>query len=169
MRAIVCGIVVVVVAGIAGCGGGGGGQSSLLTTLSPEIVGTYYVQGLNLPGDEMGVKPNGDVVVNSETSGTRGSSEAKIGSCDAQGTLLLNGSWTSGGTDYTISATGSIVPASGGLTLEGTVAGGNLVTQQDTTIYGTKIADDMLRPPPPPDIPDSGDGDMLKPPPPPDY
>lgn len=169
MKAVVCGIIVIIVAGIAGCGGGGGGQTSLLTPLPAGIVGTYQVKGLNILGDQLAVTSNGDVIVNSEKAATKGSSQAKIGSCTAQGDLALNGSWTAGGTDYKINGSGKILPQKKSVTLEATVTHGDVVTQHPVKIDGGKVNDDMLPPPPPPSYDSGGDDDdMLKPPPPPD-
>lgn len=168
MRAIICGIVVVIVAGISGCGGGGGGQTLSLSTLPPEIVGTYHVHGLGLPEDELGVKSNGDVVVNSETPATRSGSQTRIGSCSAQGVILLDGSWTTGGTAYTVSASGTVVGASRLLTLQAMLTVGSLVGGSNATVSGVKLGDFEL-PPPVPDLRDGGVEDMLRPPPPPAY
>lgn len=169
MKAVVLGLVVVVIAGLAGCGGGGGGQTSNLATLPSDLVGTYQVGGLNLPDDQLGIKPNGDVIVNSEASSTRGaSSQTRIGSCSPEGTLSLGGTWKSGGTDYAISANGTIVPATHCLTLQATLTSGTIVTASDETVSGSKIGDHEL-PPSPPDYPDDGGDDILRPPPPPTY
>ena len=168
MRALICGVVIIVVAGIAGCGGGGGGQTILPTTLSSDLVGTYQVKGIDLPGDRIGVSSNGDVLVDSDTPATKASSQVKIGSCDARGVLALNGSWTSGGTDYSISATGSIDAASHSVSLQATVTRGNQVVKQGTAALGERVEDTVL-PPPPPDYPDDDDDDGMLPPPPPPY
>jgi hypothetical protein len=167
MRAIVCGFVVIIVAGIVGCGGGGGGGAQPLSLVGTQsdLVGTWRVQGLGLPDDQMGVQTNGDVVVNSESPATRGGSVAKIGTWSPQGTLSLAGTWRSGGVDYSIIGTGTFQPGSRSLAVQASVTGSDGISLRGATILGDKIGDYDL-PPPPPDFPTGGD-DMEQPPPPP--
>jgi hypothetical protein len=176
MRFAVCGLIVGLAVGLTGCGGGGGGGGSAsLTDVPPgivgfgqvpsDVVGTWKVPGLGLPADQMGVQPDGDVVVNSESPATRADSQAKIGACSPQGALTLNGTWRSGGVDYQISATGNVVPASHSLTLNADVTASNGDAHHNALFSGDRISDIEL-PPPPPFDPPANPGDEYPPPPP---
>ena len=165
MRSCVCGLIVAVVVGLTGCGGGGGGGSASLSAVPSGAIGTWKVPGLGLPDDEMGVQSDGDVVVNSETPATRADSQARIGTCTPQGTLVLSGSWRSGGVDYQISATGAVQPESHSLTIQATVTASNGSGRENAVVSGDRISDVEL-PPPPPGDPPGDPGDELPPPPP---
>jgi hypothetical protein len=91
---------------------------------------------------------------------------AKIGTCGAQGALLLNGSWRLDGVDYEIAASGMVLPESHSLTLQATVTGSNGEVCRDETFSGDWISDLEFPPPPPGDPPDD---DIELPPPPPGY
>jgi len=165
MRFCVCGLIVAVVVGLTGCGGGGGGGSASLSVVPSGAIGTWKIQGLGLPNDEMGVQSDGDVVVNSETPATRGDSQTKIGICSPRGTLALSGSWRSGGVDYQISATGAVQPESHSLTLRANTTASNGAGRENADFSGDRISDAELPPPPPFDLP-TDPGYELPPPPP---
>jgi len=166
MKVCACGLMLAMVVAVAGCGGGGGGQIASASRVPSAAVGTYRVQGLGLPDDQMSVQSGGDVVVSTEAPAGRADSVAKIGTCGAQGALLLNGSWRLDGVDYEIAASGMVLPESHSLTLQATVTGSNAEVCRDETFSGDWISDLEFPPPPPGDPPDD---DMELPPPPPGY
>lgn len=157
---------------IAGCGGGGSNTASISTQLSSNLVGTWSVEGLALPNDQLVVQSDGDVIVYSESS-TRststGSDEsqtgARIGTCNPDGTISLNGAWRYQSVDYNISATGKVDSSSQSLLLLATVRDSSHILYNDTEANGVKLSADEMPPAPPGDYDDE---DEL-PPPPPDY
>ncbi len=177
MRLCVCGLVLTGVLAVAGCGGGGGGQSASIATLSSDVVGTYRVEGLGLPNDEMGVQSDGDVVVNADSLAERGGAITRIGSCSPRGTLNLNGTWRTGGAEYAITANGELRPRTHSLVLQATVTGSDGLSHHDEPFSGDRVSDLEIPPPPPgdgddddielPPPPPGGDGDDIEFPPPP--
>lgn len=165
MRFVMCVLVSMLIVVLAGCGGGGGGATSSLSQVPMGIVGTWQVPGLGLPDDEMGVQSDGDVVVNSEEPANRSGSQTRIGVCNPDGTLVLNGSWQSDGVDYTISASGRVEAQSHSLTIQATIVTSSGERMDYQGVSGDRISD-MELPPPPPGDPWSDDGIEYPPPPP---
>ena len=186
MRVVIFALVVMMAAILVGCGGGATATSTTITELSSDMVGTWRVPGIGLPDDELGVQTDGDVVVNSEVASSRSGSQVKIGTCDSQGTLNLNGSWRCGGVDYSINASGSMQLPSHSMTLRATIVAG-ADRHEGQVLSGDRVSGDQLplpqptdsdnggveQPPPVPgDDPGTGSGgdsDIELPPPPPDF
>jgi len=153
---------------VVGCGGGGGGgQSSSVTVLPSDMVGTYLVQGIGLPNDQLGVQSDGDVVVNADSRAGSGGTITRIGTCSPQGIFALNGSWRAGGTDYTINANGELRPQNHSLVMQATVTGGNGFSCHDAPFSGDRVSNLEVPPPPPGANPPGDGGDIESPPPPP--
>jgi hypothetical protein len=167
MKLCACGLILAAVLAIAGCGGGGGGQGASTATLSSDVVGTYRVEGLGLPNDELGVQSDGDVVVNADSLGERGGAITRIGACSPQGALTLNGTWRTGGVDFSITASGELRPETHSLMLQATVAGSNGLSHHDEPFTGDWVSDLEVPPPPPGGGDDAGGGDDIELPPPP--
>lgn len=164
MRFCACALLLASVTVVGGCGGGGGQVASV--ALGPtDVVGTYRVEGIGLPNDELAIRSNGDVVVNAESRAEREGCILKIGTCSPHGTLALNGTWRNGGVDYSITATGKLRPETRSLLLRGTVTGSNGLSRRDESFYGDWVSELEIPPPPPGDLP-AGDGIELPPPPP---
>ena len=150
--------------------------------LPSTLTGNWVVGNLGLPNDRLSVQTDGQVVVAASTS--RGT--VTIGSCAPDGTLDLNGTWTSDGVDYVISGSGAIDPSSETLTINATFTNGGTSVSRDEHVTGVKVTtdgydtppappDDSVEPggnpdtpPPPPDM-DSSDSDKDLPPPPPSF
>ncbi len=96
----------------AGCGGGGGNsiataQPQSLNALPLEMTGEWSIKNIGLPNDKLTVTPGGQVQIslpaNNET--------VTIGRCSPDGSLDLNGAWTSLQKTYEINGSGSISSA----------------------------------------------------------
>ena len=167
MRVLMYGIILVIVVAMAGCGGGGGGGATpaSLSKVPTDMVGTWQVPGLGLPDDEMGVQADGDVIVNSDVPATRSDSQTRIGSCSADGTLALNGSWRLGGVDYSINASGRVQAQTHSLTMQATIVASSGERRDNQVVSGDRVSGTELSPPAPPVDPPGG-GTELPPPPP---
>ena len=172
MQRVLCGIALVAMLIMAGCGGGGGGVAQLgqpqMLSLPSEMVGTYNVQGLGLPNDELGVETSGDVFVQADAPANArmvSASHVRIGSCSRDGALSLSGAWSVGGANYSITASGRVRAESRSLSLQATVLEDSNVLHRDAAVTGELVQ--VLNPPappPPPVIPDPSP-DMPPPPP----
>jgi len=164
-------LVLAAVAGIAGCGGGGG-QTASLALVPTGVVGTYRVEGIGLPNDELAIRSDGDVVVNAESRAEREGRITKIGTCSPRGTLSLNGTWRTGGVDYSITAVGELRPETRSLVLRATVTGSNGLSRRDESFSGNWVSE-LEIPPPPPDYdgqtPPGYAGEDIEPPPAPPF
>ncbi|MCE5324593.1 hypothetical protein LLG46_14950 [bacterium] len=166
MHKVLWGLSIIMILATAGCGGGGGSTASTPLKLSNDIVGTWQVEDLGLPNDQIVIQDDGDVVVEATTSQTRGDSTVVIGGCSADGTLNLNGGWTVDGVDHTIDATGSVDSNNSKLSLCATVCQDEEVICENITVTGTKgdsVSDDDIEAPP--DPPDMSDDDPYDTPP----
>lgn len=170
MQKFLCGLGLAAMLVTAGCGGGGGGSavSGSGTLLSQDVVGTWNVPNLGLPNNQLGVQSNGDVVVNSEGTvrGTRNRSLAavKIGTCNPDGSITLNGNWIAQDTHYRITGSGQVSASSHSISLQATVEtvnGSNVtVVLERTESGGVKMGDTEYPPPPPSWEEDSSDGSV---------
>lgn len=165
MRCCLWALILTAIVAVAGCGGGGGGQTASLALVPSAAVGTYRVEGIGLPNDELAIRSDGDVVVNAESRAERGGCITKIGTCSPSGMLSLNGTWRTGGVDFSITGTGELRLQTRSLTLRATVAGSNGLSYRDEIFSGDWVSE-LEVPPPPPDYPED---DIEMPPAPPGY
>lgn len=147
MQKIGLSFTILLIAALAGCGGGGGGSatsSPSLMEISEDILGTWQVENIDLPNDEIAIEQDGKVVIEVADSQTRDSSTTNtvcIGNCSSAGILQLNGNWTNGGIEHSIQATGSIDTDSNKLTLLATVTTADETVCQNAQITGTKCSE----------------------------
>ncbi|MHB9036147.1 MAG: hypothetical protein ACYC64_05735 [Armatimonadota bacterium] len=183
MQRIVWGATVVMIAALAGCGGGGGSAIGVvdppvtLSPLSPDIVGTWQVQNLGVPNDEIIVQEDGDIVIGVTEPQTLSANQSadlvNIGTCTSLGVVHLAGRWIASGVEHSIDATGTIDPGSSKLSLQATVKEAERTVRQSITVTGSKGVDasdqasDAQTPPPPPFGAVESAQDMDAPPPPP--
>lgn len=163
MQKVLWGLSVLLIVVAAGCGGGGGTVSQALPdaskSLSDDIVGTWQVQSLGLPNNQVQIEKDGDVAVEADGSQTRSDSSNSlvvIGSCSSSGTLSLNGSWVVDGVEHSIVATGNV--NSSALSLSATVRQNEEIVCQNVTVTGVKDSEessDVETPPAPPAMDDS--------------
>ncbi|MCL5103399.1 MAG: hypothetical protein M1133_04710 [Armatimonadetes bacterium] len=186
MRVTMWGLVsIVVVLTAAGCGGGGGGVASGISAGAPatlsaplpsEMTGTWTVQNLGLPNDQMVVQTDGQVVIDtagsrSVSSTTRSASYTRIGTAKTDGSLDLNGRWTSSGTEYSITGSGNIDTSTRSVAVQATVQRGSAVLHQETVVHGIKgtTPEGLDYPPPPPVMTSDAQQELDYPPPPPTF
>ena len=172
MHKVLWGLSILMIAAMAGCGGGGGGAvgqaiPSASKSLSDDIVGTWQVKNLGLPGDRIEIERDGDVAVEVTGAKTRSDSSTSlvvIGSCSSGGTLSLNGSWTDNGVERSIVATGNVDSTTSAISLSATVRQDDELICRNFAVTGTK-GEEVDTPPAPPAM-DAEDAYDAPPPPP---